>query len=64
VFYAAVAIGFGIAFAVHAGGGVRSPVALLDLFSFMFLVGALLIWTAIQLFRHRDEDPDVQDNAL
>jgi len=38
---------------------------LLELFSFMFLVfGALLIVTAIQLFRHRNEDPDVQDNVL
>ena len=35
---------------------------LLSLFSFMFLLfGLLLIWTAIQLFRHRDEDPDVED---
>jgi tellurite resistance protein TerC len=39
--------------------------ALLKLFSFMFLVfGVLLIWTAVQLFRHRDEDPDVEDNGL
>jgi tellurite resistance protein TerC len=39
--------------------------ALLALFSFMFLVfGVLLIWTAVQLFRHRDEDPDIEDNAL
>jgi tellurite resistance protein TerC len=38
---------------------------LLSLFSFMFLIfGLLLIYTAIQLFRHRDEDPDVEDNAL
>jgi tellurite resistance protein TerC len=38
---------------------------LLNLFSFMFLIfGALLIYTAVQLFRHRDEDPDVEDNAL
>ncbi len=38
---------------------------LLSLFSFMFLVfGALLIWTAVQLFRHRDEDPDINDNIL
>ncbi|GAA0805965.1 TerC/Alx family metal homeostasis membrane protein [Spirilliplanes yamanashiensis] len=38
---------------------------LLSLFSFMFLLfGLLLIWTAVQLFRHRDEDPDVEDNAL
>jgi tellurite resistance protein TerC len=39
--------------------------ALLSLFSFMFLIfGLLLIWTAVQLYRHRDEDPDVEDNAL
>ncbi|MHA6791954.1 TerC family protein [Pseudonocardia bannensis] len=38
---------------------------LISLFSFMFLIfGALLIWTAVQLFRHRDEDPDIQDNGL
>ncbi|MEV0717667.1 TerC family protein [Asanoa sp. NPDC050611] len=38
--------------------------ALLDLFTFMFLVfGLLLIYTAVQLYRHRDEDPDA-DNAL
>jgi tellurite resistance protein TerC len=38
---------------------------LLSLFSFMFLVfGLILIWTAVQLFRHRDEDPDIEDNAL
>jgi tellurite resistance protein TerC len=38
---------------------------LLNLFSFMFLIfGVLLIYTAVQLFRHRDEDPDVEDNAL
>ncbi len=38
---------------------------LLSLFSFMFLIfGLLLIWTAVQLFRHRDEDPDISDNML
>jgi tellurite resistance protein TerC len=38
---------------------------LLSLFSFMFLVfGLLLVFTAVQLFRHRDEDPDVEDNAV
>src|SRR5690606_28949163 len=37
----------------------------LSLFSFMFLLfGLLLIWTAVQLFRHRNEDPDVEDNLL
>jgi tellurite resistance protein TerC len=39
--------------------------ALLTAFSFMFLLfGALLIWTAVQLFRHRNEDPDIEDNGL
>ena len=39
--------------------------ALLALFSFTFLLfGLLLIYTAVQLFRHRDEDPDVEDNAV
>lgn len=38
---------------------------LLDNFSFMFLLfGLLLIFTAIQLFRHREEDPSVEDNAV
>ena len=39
--------------------------ALLSAFSFMFLLfGLLLIVTAVQLFRHRDEDPTVEDNAV
>jgi tellurite resistance protein TerC len=39
--------------------------ALLSLLSFMFLIfGLLLLWTAARLFRHRDEDPDVGNNAL
>jgi tellurite resistance protein TerC len=39
--------------------------ALLSAFSFMFMVfGLLLIGTAIQLFRHRDQDPSVEDNAI
>jgi tellurite resistance protein TerC len=39
--------------------------ALLQLFSFMFLVfGLLLVVTAVQLFRHRNEDPDIKDNFL
>jgi len=38
---------------------------LLSLFSFMFLLfGLLLIYTGIQLFRHRDEDPDVENNVV
>jgi len=39
--------------------------ALLSAFSVMFLLfGLLLIVTAIQLFRHRDEDPSIEDNAI
>jgi tellurite resistance protein TerC len=39
--------------------------ALLAAFSFMFLVfGLLLIVTAVQLFRHREQDPTVEDNVL
>jgi tellurite resistance protein TerC len=38
---------------------------LLELFSVMFLLfGLLLLFTAVQLYRHRNEDPDVEDNAL
>lgn len=43
---------------------IAAGAALLSLFSFLFLVfGALLIYTAVQLFRHRDEDPDVENNV-
>ena len=39
--------------------------ALLSAFAFMFVIfGLLLVATAIQLFRHRDQDPSVEDNAL
>lgn len=39
--------------------------ALISLFSFMFLLfGLLLIYTAVQLFRHRDEDPDIENSAI
>ncbi|MFD1150633.1 TerC/Alx family metal homeostasis membrane protein [Saccharothrix hoggarensis] len=38
---------------------------LLSLFSVVFLAfGLLLIYTAVQLFRHRDESPDVEDNVV
>ncbi|MCB0856850.1 MAG: TerC/Alx family metal homeostasis membrane protein [Solirubrobacterales bacterium] len=38
---------------------------LLETFSIMFLLfGLLLIFTAIQLFRHREEDPSVEDNVV
>lgn len=36
---------------------------LISLFSFVFLLfGLLLIYTAVQLFRHRNEDPDIEDS--
>jgi tellurite resistance protein TerC len=39
--------------------------AAIQRFSVTFLVfGGLLIWTAIQLFRHRDQDPEVEDNPV
>jgi tellurite resistance protein TerC len=39
--------------------------ALLAAFSFMFLIfGLLLIVTGIQLFRHREQDPSVEDNVV
>ncbi|MFS2294963.1 MAG: TerC family protein, partial [Actinomadura sp.] len=39
--------------------------AAISLFSFTFLLfGLVLIWTAIQLIKHRNEEPDVQDNFL
>jgi TerC family integral membrane protein len=39
--------------------------ALISAFSFMFLIfGLMLVYTAIQFFRHRDQDPDIEDNAL
>ncbi len=38
---------------------------LLELFSFMFLVfGLVLVVTAVQLYRHRNVDPDLEDNLL
>lgn len=39
--------------------------ALISMFSFMFLLfGLLLIYTAVQLFRHRNEDPDIENSVV
>jgi tellurite resistance protein TerC len=39
--------------------------AALELFAFTFVIfGVFLIWTAVQLFRHRNEDADLEDNAV
>ena len=44
---------------------IAAGAALLDAFSVTFLVfGLALIATAVQLFRHRNEDPSVDDNIL
>jgi tellurite resistance protein TerC len=44
---------------------IAAGAALLDAFSVMFLLfGVALILTATQLFRHRNEDPSVEDNLL
>jgi len=57
---------FGIILALILRGiFIALGAALLDLFAFMFLIfGLVLIFTAVQLYRHRDVDPDMQDNAL
>jgi tellurite resistance protein TerC len=39
--------------------------AALKYFAFTFVIfGLFLIWTAVQLFRHRNEDADLEDNAV
>jgi tellurite resistance protein TerC len=44
---------------------IAAGAALVDAFSVMFLIfGLALILTAIQLFRHRNEDPSIEDNVL
>lgn len=57
---------FGIVVAlVLRGIFIAVGATLLALFSFMFLLfGLLLIYTGVQLFRHRDEDPDVENNVV
>jgi tellurite resistance protein TerC len=44
---------------------IAAGAALLNAFAIMFLVfGLVLAATAVQLFRHRNEDPSVDDNVL
>jgi tellurite resistance protein TerC len=60
----ALAFGIGLALVLRAIF-IALGAALLAAFSFMFLVfGIALIATAVQLFRHRDQDPSVTDNRL
>jgi TerC family integral membrane protein len=60
------ALTFGIVLAlIMRGIFIALGATLLSLFSFMFMIfGLLLIYTAVQLFRHRDEDPDVENNGV
>jgi tellurite resistance protein TerC len=57
---------FGILAAlVMRGIFIAVGAALISTFSFMFVIfGLLLLGTAVQLFRHRDQDPDIEDNAI
>jgi tellurite resistance protein TerC len=57
---------FGIMLAlVMRAAFIALGAALIAAFSFMFLLfGLLLIYTAVQLYRHREEDPDVEDNTV
>ena len=60
----ALTIGIAIALTLRAAF-IALGAALLAAFAFMFLVfGLTLIATAIQLFRHRDQDPSLEDNVL
>jgi tellurite resistance protein TerC len=57
-------IGIAAALALRAAF-IAAGAALLEAFSVMFLFfGLALIATAVQLFRHRNEDPSVDDNVL
>jgi tellurite resistance protein TerC len=57
-------IGIGTALVLRAVF-IALGATLLELFSFMFLVfGLVLVGTAVQLYRHRDVDPAIEDNLL
>jgi tellurite resistance protein TerC len=44
---------------------IAAGAAAIQMFSFTFLVfGLALLWTAVQLMRHRNEEPEVEDNWL
>ena len=59
-----LSIGIALALALRAVF-IALGAALLQLFSFMFLIfGVALMMTAIQLFRHRNRDPHIEDNVI
>jgi tellurite resistance protein TerC len=57
---------FGVALAIVLRGVfIAIGASALALFSFTFAIfGAILVWTGVQLMRHRNEDPDPHDNLL
>src|SRR4051795_10188916 len=59
-------LSFGILVALILRGiFIALGAVLIASFSFMFAIfGVVLLATAVQLFRHRDEDPDIEDNAI
>ncbi|HEX5195451.1 MAG TPA: TerC/Alx family metal homeostasis membrane protein [Solirubrobacteraceae bacterium] len=60
----ALTIGIIIALGLRAAF-IALGAALLTAFSFMFLIfGLMLLTTAVQLYRHRDEDPQLDDSRL
>ncbi len=60
----ALVIGVSLALVLRAAF-IAVGAAALELFAFTFVIfGAFLIWTAVQLFRHRNEDADLDDNGL
>ena len=57
-------IGIAVALVLRAAF-IAIGAALLSAFSVMLVVfGVLLVVTGVQLFRHRDEDPSIDDNLL
>ena len=60
----ALLIGVALALVLRAAF-IAVGAAALELFAFTFVIfGLFLIWTAVQLFRHRNEDADLEDNGL
>jgi tellurite resistance protein TerC len=60
----ALVIGVALALVLRAAF-IAVGAAALELFAFTFVIfGAFLLWTAVQLFRHRNEDADLDDNGL
>jgi tellurite resistance protein TerC len=64
--YQSRALTAGIVFALMLRGVfIFLGATLLEAFSFMFLIfGLVLLVTAVQLFRHRESDPRIEDNPV